>query len=177
MRKVSIIPYVISRFYDRYHSLTPLLSLIRLIARVRFLRFFHLPFLFFLPPFYTWLAFGVILRVSSNDSEYRQWLCEQPTELQTSSHTTPPNEEIDSESTQAPPSQCPTLLSSMPESLLDIRVAWNTFVDNRMSEWKTSVTIASVFVACVYLNSIFFPGLTVFKLKRIPCHLPDPSSD
>jgi hypothetical protein len=116
------------------------------------LRFFYLPFLFFLPSFYAWLAFGAIQRVSTKDAEYRRWLDEKPIELRIPHASLHAGEDVDSESTQASSSRCPTLcLHSVPESLLDIRAIWNTFIDARLAELKTAVTIASVFVACVCL--------------------------
>jgi hypothetical protein len=129
---------------------------------MRLLRFFHLPFLFGLPLYYTWQASDVIRQTSNNDSEYFQWLCGQPestvTELpirHAASAVAHPDE-IDSESTS--PSPSPVLRPrSMPKSLLKVRISWNTFVDSRLDELRIAVTFAGVLVACVYSNLIYTP--------------------
>jgi hypothetical protein len=136
-----------------------LILLNRLINRMRLLRFFHLPFLFGLPLYYTWQASDVIRQTRNNDSEYCQWRCEQPestvTELPIlhAASAVAELEEIDSESTS--PSPSPVLRP--PESLLKVRVAWNTFVDSRLDEWRIAVTFAGVLVACVYSDLIYTP--------------------
>jgi hypothetical protein len=130
----------------------------KLIGHIRVLRFFHLLLIFGLPFYYTWQASDVIQKTKNTDSEYRQWIGEQSTELPilhvTGAVAQP--EEIESESTSSSPFSvlCPR---SMPESLLKVRVAWNTFVDSRLDEWRITVTFAGVLVACVYSDLIYTP--------------------
>ena len=130
------------------------------------IRFFHLPFLFWLPLYFTWQASGVIQQANNSCSEYRQWLGEPQysTELPIL-HTTDTeahSEDIDSESTSSSPPSVPCFQpKSMPESLLKMRTTWNTFVDSRLDEWKIAITFAGVLVACVLPKLIYIPELTI----------------
>ena len=135
---------------------------------MRLFRFFHLPFLFWLPLYYAWQASGVIQQANNSYSEYWQWLGElqSTTELPTL-HTTDTeahSENVDSESTPSslPPVPC-FQSNSMPELLLKVRTTWNsTFVDSRLDEWKIAITFAGVLVACVLPKLIYIPELTIY---------------
>ena len=122
---------------------------------MRFFRFFHLPFLFWLPLYYAWQASGVIQQANNMYSEYRQWLDElRSTELPTLNTVTTDTEihqeDIDSEpestSSSLPPEPCFNS-RCVPESLLKIKKTWNTFVDSRLDEWKIAITFSGILVA------------------------------
>ena len=149
---------------------------------MRLFRFFHLPFLFWLPLYYAWQTSGVIQQANNSYSEYWQWLGElqSTTELPTL-HTTDTeahSENVDSESTPSslPPVPC-FQSKSMPELLLKVRTTWNTFVDSRLDEWKIAITFAGVLVAYVLPELIYTNLPYIFHVKRIPYDLSDPPSD
>jgi len=124
--------------------------MIRLVARVHFLRFFHLPLLFALPLYYVSQASDVIWQANNSRSEYRQ--CVRGLEL--AELRIPPTPAPAADPTIiTPQSTAPAPAYSLPESLLKLEAAWNAFVDDRVAEWRIAVTIACVFVACVHSNT------------------------
>jgi hypothetical protein len=101
---------------------------------IDFFYYFHLPLLFALPIYYASQCFAVLKDTENYWSAYQEWLSGTTlvtvpsTELQT----------FQSSSTRATDSA---------GVLLKVDLAWNSYLDSRLAEWKVIFTLACVFIA------------------------------